>query len=168
MDSFITVYEISKGFDRFSCIGCIVGIIAIIIGIIGMVIQKRNNGYWSIWTGPPIIGVVVGGIIFILSFIFFIGSITESNRLVSVYKSGKCQVTEGIVNVLHRQPLEGHTKGDIIRINAQEFEINAFIHTQGYSQTISHGGVLKEGVYARVYHHNGNILRIDVRGDEYR
>ena len=163
MDNFITVYEISKGFDRSLGIGSIVGIILLIIGIIGMVIKKRSHGYWPIWIGPPIIGVVVGGIIFILSLIFFIGSITESNRLVSVYKSGKCQLTEGIVNVLHRQPLEGHTKGDIIRISGQELEINAFVHTQAYSQTISHGGVLKEGVYARVYHHNGDILRIDLR-----
>lgn len=163
MDNFITVYEISKGFDRSLGIGCIVGIIAIIIGIIGMVIQKRNNGYWPIWTGPPIIGVVVGGIIFILSMIFFIGSITKSNRLVTVYQSGKYQVTEGIVHVLHTQPSSGHTKGDIIRINGQEFEVNFFVHTPAYSRTISHGGVLRQGTYARVYHQKGKILRIDIR-----
>lgn len=163
MHNFITVYEISKGSDRSLGIGSIVGIILLIIGIIGMVIKKRSNGYWPIWTGPPIIGVVVGGIIFILSLIFFIGSITESNRLVSVYKSGKCLVTEGVVHVLHRQPSEGHARGDIIRISGQELEINAFVHTQAYSQTISHGGVLNEGIYAKVYHHNGKILRIDIR-----
>jgi hypothetical protein len=82
---------------------------------------------------------------------------------VSVYKSGKCQVTEGIVHVLHRQPSDGHTRGDIIRIDGQELEIDAFVHTQAYSQTISHGGVLNEGVYTKVYHHNGKILRIDIR-----
>ena len=168
MDNFITVYEISKGFDRVLGIGCIVGIIAIIIGIIGMVIQKRSHGNWPILIGPPIIGVIVGGIIFIVSLLSFLGSITESNRLVSVYKSGKCQVLEGFVQVLHRQPLEGHTKGDIVRINGQELEINAFVQTQAYSHTISQGGALHEGVYARVYHHNGNILRIDIRVSENR
>jgi hypothetical protein len=163
MDNFITAYEISKGFDRSSGIGSIVGIILLIIGIIGMVIKKRSHGYWTIWTGPPIIGVVVGGIIFIVSLLSFLGSIAESNRLVSVYKSGKCQVTEGVVHVLHRQPSDGHARGDIIRISGQELEINAFVHTQAYSQTISHGGVLDEGVYAKVYRHNEKILRIDIR-----
>jgi membrane-bound ClpP family serine protease len=168
MDNFITVYEISKGFDRSSGIMSIAGIILLIIGIIGMVIQKRSHGNWPKMTGPPIIGVVVGGIIFIVGLLSFLGSITESNRLVSVYKSGKCRVTEGIVQVLHRQPSEGHTRGDIIRIDGQELEIDAFIRTQAYSQTISHGGVLKEGVYARVYHHNGDILRIEIRVSENR
>ena len=164
MDNFITVYEISKGSDHVSGIGSIAGLILLIIGIIGMVIQKRSQGNWPIMLiGPPIIGVVVGGIIFIVSFLSFLGSITESNRLVSIYKSGKCQVTEGIVHVLHRQPSDGHTRGDIIRISGQELEINAFVHTQAYSQTISHGGVLNEGIYAKVYHHNGKILRIDIR-----
>ena len=87
MDNFITVYEISKGFDRSLGIGSIVGIILLIIGIIGMVIKKRSHGYWPIWIGPPLLGVVVGGIIVILSVIFFIGSLTvdKSWRLMLLF-----------------------------------------------------------------------------------
>jgi hypothetical protein len=34
--------------------------------------------------------------------------------------------------------------------------------TPGYKQTISHGGALREGVFARLHHYDGVILKGEV------
>jgi hypothetical protein len=35
--------------------------------------------------------------------------------------------------------------------------------TPGYQQTIAHGGALREGVYARLHHYDGVIIKVEVR-----
>ena len=60
-------------------------------------------------------------------------------------------------------PATGHTKGDIIAVNGEQFEVNYFYVTPAYRNTLAHGGVLGPGVYARIYYHNGEILRVDIR-----
>ena len=85
------------------------------------------------------------------------------NNLVTAYQEGQYQVVEGQVQVLHQQPVTGHTKGDIITVNEKQFEVNYFYATPAYRNTLAHGGVLGSGVYARLYYHNGEILRVDIR-----
>lgn len=85
------------------------------------------------------------------------------NSLVTVYRERQYQVVEGQVHVLHEQPATGHTKGDIISVNGKQFEVNYFYATPTYRNTLAHGGVLGSGVYARLYYHNGEILRVEIR-----
>jgi len=87
----------------------------------------------------------------------------HTNNLVRAYGDGRYQVVEGQVQVLHEQPVTGHTKGDIITVNGKQFEVNYFYLTPAYRNTLAHGGVFASGVYARIYYHNGEILRIDIR-----
>lgn len=86
----------------------------------------------------------------------------------TIYNNKQYNLAEGTVSVLHTQPATGHDAGDIVRIDGVEFEINYFHLTLGYNKTIAHGGLLQEGVYARVYYHNGAILRVDLRNPETR
>lgn len=83
--------------------------------------------------------------------------------LVEAYKKQHYQVVEGEVKVLHQQPVTGHSKGDVIVVNRAQFEVNYFLMTPAYRDTIAHGGVLQNGVYTRIYHHEGQILRVDIR-----
>ena len=85
------------------------------------------------------------------------------NNLVTAYQEGQYQVVEGHVQVLHQQPVTGHTKGDIITVNGKQFEVNYFYATPAYRNALAHGGVLGSGVYARLYYHNAEILRVDIR-----
>lgn len=39
---------------------------------------------------------------------------------------------------------------------------NFYDSKPGYTKTISHGGGLKDGVYARVFYHDSDIIRIDI------
>jgi hypothetical protein len=48
-------------------------------------------------------------------------------------------------------------------VNGKQFEVNYFYVTPAYQKTLAHGGVLGSGVYARIYYHNGEILRVDIR-----
>ncbi|MCL4270648.1 MAG: hypothetical protein KJZ72_13935 [Anaerolineales bacterium] len=87
------------------------------------------------------------------------------------YNTQQYLVTEGIVHVLHAQNPLGHDQGDIIKVGDVEFEINAYVGGWNYNKTISHGGALTEGTYARIFYIEnpvGNvfkylILRIDIR-----
>jgi hypothetical protein len=80
----------------------------------------------------------------------------------SALKSGKCEVAEGTVHVLHGQAWGGHDTGDKVRIGDQTFEINYYRATIAYHATIAHGGSLAEGVLARVHYLNGEILKVEI------
>ena len=75
----------------------------------------------------------------------------------------KTEVTEGTVHVTHMQPPHGHASGDKTIVGDGKFEIDYFLLTQGYRQTIAHGGALREGVYARLHHYDGVIIKVEVR-----
>jgi hypothetical protein len=85
------------------------------------------------------------------------------DELMEAYKKRHYQVVEGEVRVLHQQPVTGHSKGDVIVVNGAQFEVNYFLRTPAYRDTIAHGGVLKNSVYTRIYHQDGQILRVDIR-----
>ena len=79
-------------------------------------------------------------------------------------RDGTCQVVEGTVEVLHEQPYSGHASGDRIRIGGREFEVNHYLSTLGYNRTIAHGGVLKNGVRARLHVDGPMILKVEIGG----
>lgn len=86
----------------------------------------------------------------------------QTRALLALYRSGKAEVAEGEVTVLHTQPRSGHTSGDRIRVDGQEFEVNYFEAGPGYHRTLAYGGVLDAGVHARLYHHDGIIIAVQV------
>src|SRR2546423_6700344 len=70
------------------------------------------------------------------------------NKLVNAYHDKQYEVVEGPVEVLHQQPKTGHSKGDIIRVNEKELEVNYFYAPPAYNKTIARQGALNEGPYA--------------------
>ena len=73
------------------------------------------------------------------------------------------RVAEGVVHVSHQQPYHGHSSGDKITVGGKPFVVDYFYATPGYTQTIAHGGALREGVCARLVHYNGVITKVEVR-----
>ncbi len=110
--------------------------------------------------------ISICGLLTVVSFFMFFVYLSSTIELVSAYRDGRYELTEGNVHVIHKQPEYGHDKGDVILIDGVEFEVDYFGLTKAYSQTIAHGGVLKEGAYVRIYHSDGQILRIDIRSDQ--
>jgi hypothetical protein len=92
--------------------------------------------------------------------------------LVDIYNTQQYEIAEGVVHVLHIQEYLGHDQADIVRIDDVEFEVNFYYRSFGYTTSISHGGALAEGTYARVFYtlvkysedsSENLILRIDVK-----
>lgn len=86
-----------------------------------------------------------------------------NNRYLESYEKGNYLIAEGDVKVLYRQPQTGHAPGDQIVVDGRKFTIDYFQSTRTYKTTIAQGGVLRHGAYVKLYHVNGNILRVDLR-----
>ncbi len=169
MAAFSTAFEISKNNTetldhpramlQFGIVAVAIGIIALIVVIthIGKHGLRLKSLYYVFFP------LAWAAFVIPISIQDFNTAKAQINELVSAYTSNQCEISEGPVQVLHEQSRHGHTKGDIVSIGGTKLEINAFHATTAYREIIAHGGVLREGVYARVYHYNGRVLRVDVR-----
>jgi hypothetical protein len=162
VSEFVTVFEIARGSNGVfadTCFRLLVGIGALIGGVTALVFKWKNDGLKS---SIAAVFAIVWSLfwLYLHNFPHVFGHI---NSLVTAYRERQYQVVEGQVQVLHEQPVTGHTKGDIITVNGKEFEVNYFYITPAYRKTIAHGGALRPSVYARLYYHNGEILRVDIR-----
>ena len=86
-----------------------------------------------------------------------------ASQFAHLYATQQYQVVEGPVQVLRLQPKGGHAPGDLIEISNKQFEIDYYLDTVGYKQTIANGGALTEGTYARVYFVDDTIIRVEVK-----
>jgi hypothetical protein len=162
ISDFHTAFEIARGSNGIfadACFRLLIGIAALIGGVSALLFKWTNKGLKS-WIGPVFAIVWSLFWLYLHNFPHVFGHI---DSLVSAYRKRQYQVIEGQVQVLHEQPATGHTKGDIITVNGKQFEVNYFYATPAYRNTIAHGGVLGSGVYARLYYHDGEILRVDIR-----
>ena len=140
------------------------------VGAVGLYVAVKWIGHLKIskqWTGKEKTKptcILVGSIFWLsVTGIAFSANLYLSYRLVSVYRNGTAELADGTVHVLHRQPESGHAEGDVIMINGVRLVVDYFELTPAYRRTIAHGGVLHEGKTVRVWHHNGKILRLDVK-----
>jgi hypothetical protein len=161
VSDFVTVFEISRGSNGVfagEVFRLLIGVAALIGGVTALVRNWENKSVKS-WVGPVFVTAWALFWLYLHNFPYVFGHI---NDLVKAYWYGQYEVVEGPVQVLHEQPATGHTRGDIITVNGKQFEVNYFYLTPAYRNTVAHGGVLASGVYARIYYHNGEILRVDV------
>lgn len=78
-------------------------------------------------------------------------ALSSAGALTNELAASTIQVAQGTVKVLHQQPSTGHDSGDIVQVGQHKFEIDFYMDTAFYRQTISHGGVLQEGRRVKVY-----------------
>jgi len=164
MDGLVTAFEITRGSNGIwteLLWRLAIGIGALASGCLGLIRAARRHDSWRNFVWPLAIAAWGGGWIVLHDFPRAFGHIDD---LVDAYREQRYAIAEGDVKVLHVQPASGHSKGDIIRIGDVELVVDYYYATPAYRQTIAHGGVLKENAHARVYHYNGEILRVDVLG----
>jgi len=159
MNEFTTIFEYTAGSIRADALYHIaVGAVLIIGGILAwiyreQIIEEEAPGR----SASVLLGIMVTfglgwWVAHINLFAFAISDITANT-----------QVTEGVVQVSGMQAYQGHNAGDKITVGGQPFEVNYFHAAPGYKQTIARGGALENGVYARLHHCNGMILKVEVR-----
>lgn len=167
MDDYLTVFEIKPGpseiqldiYQRLA-IGFIVLAVAIISIILYATRHKTNKWKPKLYTVIFLPLWSIGWLCFTIP--WFSSANSELNNLLSAYQNGDYTVTQGPVTVLRTQPEHGHAPGDLVSVGDTEFEFSYFVSTHAYHKTIAHGGHLREGVYAKVFHRNRKILRIDI------
>jgi hypothetical protein len=165
MNELHTVFEITGGGIPGSVLfGMAVGIGAMIAGMVRLVRRWRMEAGWRKMFDHVFL-IAFGAIWLAVTWPLWNLATSDVDRLVQIQRSGQSEVTEGTVHVTHMQPLHGHAAGDKIIVGDRQFEINYFLATPGYRQTIAHGGALREGVYARLHHYDGVIIKVEVRPD---
>jgi len=166
MNEFNNVYEITTAYGNTSVTNQYLGVgVAFLFFVISVVfIISVFNGYLRFTDEIELLKVFLIWIfIFGLFLIFFIvgNAGAEADNLIDVYRNGKCEITEGIVHVNNYADLRG--KGENISIGGKTFELGNSLPTPGYKKTISNGGALLNGVYARLHYYKGVILKVEVK-----
>jgi len=87
----------------------------------------------------------------------------QADAIYEDYLNHRYDTIEGMVEVLRTQPASGHAPGDLIRIGGVQFDIDYFVSTPAYRQTISRGGALSNGVQARLCYKDRKILKVEVQ-----
>ena len=165
MTDFVTVFEInrwSNGLLADALFRLFVGVAALIGGLTGVV---------YVWRKPEVRPrrYLIPGLFLTAWAIFWLvmhdfpHMFRRIDHLTEAYEKGRYEVSEGIVAVLREQPAHGHSSGDRITVDGKPFEVNYFYATPAYRQTIAHGGALRPGIYARLSHVDGQIVRVDIR-----
>lgn len=169
MDEFITIFEISKNTNGYlfdALLRISIGIIALVIGVVGLIRWKQGNHKFPKKIFRPAF-ITFWGAIWLFAHIHLLQSgdlgTSWAKELINAYENGHCKITEGIVHVRHEQPVTGHDAGDEICIDDQTFFVSSFLITPAYAKGIANGGVLKEGVYARLHHYRGKILKVEIK-----
>ena len=163
MNTYTTVFELtrwSNGVLAEELLRLAIGVVALGLGVYGLV-RRREGGkvrdrfgagflvLWALaWIAMHLMGNPIGHV----------------ERLVDAMAQGRYETVEGDVTVGHVQPATGHSSGDAVTVGGRTFEVNYFVVTPAYRQTIAHGGVLQPGVHARIAHVDGEIVRVEVRG----
>jgi hypothetical protein len=166
MDSFTTIFEISgdvNGIRTESLVRIAIGVGALASGAIGLsrwLANKERSRKDRI--GP--IFLTAWGLLWLAFHVpVFISIESTKSALLARYHRNQFDVVEGVVEVKHEQPASGHAKGDVVVVGGREFEVNFFTVSPSYTTTISHGGALKPGVYARLSYVDGNLLKVEIR-----
>lgn len=88
------------------------------------------------------------------------------------YNMGRYSIVEGTVQVFSMQSRQQRGPSDVIEVGETRFEIRQSDSDLGYQQSIAFGGILRHGVYVRLYYisypyskleQRNLILRIDQR-----
>jgi len=160
--AFQTVFEINNSGDHRLLLMPVAGMFATLIGSIILIIRRKRKMAFTKGIYLPWILVITGLFCVTLSFVLW----NKANDLFDIYTKGRYEIIEGRVQVLRKQHFHGHSPGDLIKINDSQFVIDYFTIGPEYKKTISRGGALRDGVFARIYHYKGDILRIDLKKDD--
>lgn len=156
------VVSASQAIDPGPWLRLIVGFVMVSLAIAGIVFRDRLKGRLADASRSAYLLLFIGLLWTAFHAYFLFESGTERESLVNSYMGNEYESVEGNVQVLHKQPHNGHDRGDIVKIGDQEFEINYYRKTAAYRITLAHGGLLKDGITARVSYIDDQIVAIEI------
>ena len=167
---FTTVFEIGEStiastVFSFSALGFeLLAVALVLVGSIFTSIKMRRR--------QPLFAAVPVLLFFVMAAPSSLSNFRRGQRLFELYKSGSCSMVEGVVHVEARQRPEGHSV-DRITVAGIPLEVSHFERGPHYRDSLAYGGVLDEGVVARVWYcppgtmfqasRTGPIVRVDLK-----
>jgi len=85
----------------------------------------------------------------------------EYETVKAVFGAGRYSVAEGPVTNFVPMPYTGHAE-ESFTVNGHRFSYSDYVVTQGFNNTASHGGPIREGLYVRITYYGNLILRLEV------
>jgi hypothetical protein len=83
----------------------------------------------------------------------------------SALSNGSAQVVEGVATNFHPEPAAGHDP-ERFTVNGVRFSYSYYVLGQGFNQSSSHGGPIREGLQVRIHYVDAstgnNILKLEV------
>jgi len=160
MNEFTTIFEVTAlSLRADALLHFSIGGALIIGGIVGLIFHRR------MFEEVPVLTKVGVSLIMVMLGLAWLAVHVNLFSLATSDINGQSRTVEGVVRVSSQQPFGGHTAGDKITVGGQKFVVDYFYETPGYNRTIAHGGALCNGVYARIRHYYGMILKVEVRAD---
>jgi hypothetical protein len=87
---------------------------------------------------------------------------TEYMTLTAALRAGNVQIVEGMVSAFSPQPKEGK-RNESFCVAGRCFFYSAFNVTNAYNRTATNGGVIKDGLFVRIHHVDGRIVRLEIK-----
>lgn len=164
--NYTTAFEIAGGnsalewLSRPACLT--IGVATIGIGVILLLLRTVFRNRLKIRLYPPCF-LIIWGVLWLSFSSSIMPMFQQADVLYDDYLNHRYDTIEGTVEVLRTQPEAGHAPGDLIQIGKVQFDVDYFVSTPAYHQTISRGGVLSDGVQARLCYKDGQILKVEVQ-----
>jgi hypothetical protein len=167
-DNFVKVFDVlDSGFKdwTFSAIGlifCAIGIAFLfspkIIKAIGIPYLDFKSG-WERFFRYFFLGFAI-----LWTVIAFSGTYFAHRRHQALVRENKCIVVEGPVENFVPMPFSGHAV-ESFSVSGVQFKYSDYAVTDGFNNTLSHGGPINKESYVRIcYDPGGNqILRLEIR-----
>ena len=137
------------------------GLVFVILGLflptlIRKGVFRRTTPAMSKWFPRVFLGFAI-----FWTFTAFVGTFTDYRRAISAMQMNRAAIAEGVIADFHQMPFEGH-KDESFRVKEVTFHYSDYGITAGFNNTSSHGGPIREGIRVKIWHLDGEILRLDV------
>jgi hypothetical protein len=155
-----TVFDVTEAGFRQWTFG-VQGLIPIAFGLarpalIRAGIFKRQSPRMEKWFPRIFIGFAT-----LWTVIAFVGPYAAYRSAVSAMRENRVDHVEGAVTEFRPMPFAGHAN-ESFTVKGIKFKYSDFLVSAGFNNTASHGGPIKEGLPVRIWHRNGEILKLDV------
>jgi len=164
MDGLTTIFSFQNSADALVAQSLVRLAIWAVLGVMGGLGALRQSQHSesvldAFVTVPVTLGLTVAAMVMAV-FVDY-PAYQMARELQQAYDQRRYQVAEGIVHVTTTQ--DGWVTAEDIQIGPAHFVLSGNGSTLGYHTPAQDGGLLMEGVYARVYYSGDTILRIDAQ-----
>jgi len=136
------------------------GLALLTVGLLRLRHQRRHpDPSRSRWRRVEPAAMVAFGVLITIS--SFGATYGEYRQLVAALEHRDFTVVEGVVHNFVPMPYEGHAD-ESFDVAGHHYEYSDFMVTEGFNNTQSHGGPIRDGLRVRIADVGGRIARLEI------